>query len=117
MLFSRFLLSFLSQQMLPHGSICPDDHKSIIGHYCKLTDSDYRDPLTFGSDWARLSERVTRRRRMRRSSCAVTQIPESHPKDLKCRRSYWPPRRAALGKARSPSALRLPPSGPGTLSA
>jgi hypothetical protein len=26
------------------GSICPDDHNSIIGHHCKLTDSDYRDP-------------------------------------------------------------------------
>ena len=42
----------------PLGSICPDDHNSIIGHHCKLTDSDYRDPLTFGSGWARLNERV-----------------------------------------------------------
>src|SRR5205823_1926255 len=46
------------------------------------SDSDYRDPQTFGSGWARLSERVTRRRRMRRSTFAVTQIPESHPKGV-----------------------------------
>jgi hypothetical protein len=72
----------------PPGSICPDDHNSRIRHHCKLTDSDYRDPLTFGSGWARLNERVTRRRRMRRSSSGVIQLPESHPEDLKCRRSY-----------------------------
>jgi hypothetical protein len=74
--------------ILPLGSIYPDDHNSIIGHHCKLTDSDYRDPLTFGSGWARLNERVTRRRRMRRSSCGEIHMPESHPEDLKCRRSY-----------------------------
>jgi len=75
MLFPCFLLWFSTGADAPPGSICPDDHNSRIGHHCKLTDSDYRDPLTFGSDWARLNERVTRRRRMRRSSCGVTQMP------------------------------------------
>jgi hypothetical protein len=54
MLFSvscRFLLWFHLGQNAPHGSICPDDQHSRIGHHCKLTDSDNRDPLTFGSGW------------------------------------------------------------------
>ena len=86
--FFLLLAIVLIRAIVPLGSICPDDHNSIIGHHCNLTDSDNRDPLTSGSGWARLNERVTRRRRMRRSSCGVIHMPESHPEDLKCRRSY-----------------------------
>src|SRR6476469_10377474 len=56
--FSLFLVVVFIGAIASRGSICPDDHNSTIGHHCKLTDSDYRDPLTFGSGWARLNERV-----------------------------------------------------------
>lgn len=68
MLLFRFLLWFYWAQNAPRGSICPDDRHSRIVHHCEQTDSDNRDPLTFGSGWARLNERVIWRCRMRRRS-------------------------------------------------
>src|SRR5882672_7730320 len=93
-----------------------DSQNSTFLHHCKVTDSDVRD-LSFGSDWVRLGEL-----RLAAAGCGLSckaypqTPPKAHPEDLKCRRSYWPPRRAAREKARLPSALHLPPSGPGIMS-
>src|SRR5207253_10427629 len=70
-------------------------------------DSDYRDPLTFGSGWARLSERVTWRSRMRRSPFAVTQIHESHPKGLEMRTIVLATQKGGSGKSTLAIGLAL----------